>query len=78
MPEIIPLTMRDYVIMKDNGSMVQFTDGEIVIFDTTIEANEVSKSFKGSKIEPTQRLSKRNRKILRRNIKKYSYNNCPF
>ena len=71
MQTTIPLYQTDFVILRSNGDFLKFKNGEIVIYNDIKEANEDSKHFPQSKVLNCLKLSRRNRKILRKNIKKF-------
>ena len=71
MQTTIPLYQTDFVILRSNGDFLKFKNGEIVIYSDIEEANEDSKLFPQSKVSNCLKLSRRNRKILRKNIKEF-------
>lgn len=71
MQTTIPLYQTDFVILRSNGDFLKFKNGEIVIYNDIKEANDDSKHFQQSKVSNCLKLSRRNRKVLRKNIKEF-------
>ena len=71
MQTTIPLYQTDLVILRSNGDFLKFKNGEIVIYNDIKEANDDSKHFPQSKVSNCLKLSRRNRKVLRKNIKEF-------
>ena len=71
MQTTIPLYQTDFVILRSNGDFLKFKNGEIVIYNDIKKANDDSKHFPQSKVSNCLKLSRRNRKILRKNIKEF-------
>lgn len=71
MQTTIPLYQTDFVILRSNGDFLKFKNGEIVIYNDIKEANDDSKHFPQSEVSNCLKLSRRNRKILRKNIKEF-------
>lgn len=71
MQTTIPLYQTDFVILRSNGDFLKFKNGEIVIYSDIKEANEDSKCLPQSKVLNCLKLSRRNRKVLRKNIKEF-------
>lgn len=62
---------KDYVIIKSNGDFYTFTDGEIIIYNDIKLATYDFKEFEGAKLVSCLRLTKRQRKVLRKNIREF-------
>ena len=71
MHTITPLFKNDYVILHSLSEFHTFADGEIIIYDTYVEAKNDCSKFEKSKVVSCTKLSRKNRKILRRNIEKF-------
>ena len=76
MQSTVELYPYDFVLVKSNGDFYKFEDGEVIIFAKRESAVKASEGFPASKVVSTTRLSRRERKALRQNIKKY--NEIPF
>lgn len=61
----------DFVIIQSNGDFYQFTDGEYIIFPERAEAERYCAKLTNAKVYSCTKLSKKNRKNLRQNIRKY-------
>ena len=68
----IELYPYDFVIVKSNGELYNFEDGETIIYAKRDTALMDSKKFPGSKVVSTTKLSRKSRKQLRKNIKEFS------
>lgn len=67
-----PLFDNDYVILHNNGDFHSFVDGEIIIYGDKEEAKRDCLEFSSSKVVSCTALARRNRKALRKNIRKFS------
>ena len=63
----------DYVIIRSDGSFYHFEDGEIIIYGDVREAYQDSKTFKDAKMISCTRLSRKQRKELRKNIRTFAH-----
>ena len=67
----VPLYDKDYVIINSKGEFLSHEDGRIVIYGDVMVATEDFKNLKDCKMWSCTYLSAKNRKILRKNIRKY-------
>lgn len=65
------LYSSDIVIILGNGEFYKFTDGEVVIYDSAIEAHKDSKELLGAKTCSCHWLPIEKKKELLDNIEKF-------
>ena len=63
---------NDYVIIRNDGKMYHFEDGEIIIYGDIKMAHHDFIKIKASKILSCTKLSRRYRKELRKNIREFA------
>ena len=67
-----PLYDGDYVILFNTGEFHSFIDGGIIIYNDKDEAKRDCLELGTSKVISCTALTRRNRKELRKNIRKFS------
>ena len=70
------LYSTDFVILKPHRKFYEFEDGEIIIYPTRHQAEMDSKDMKNATVISCTRLTKKLRRVLRRNIEEH--NKLPF
>lgn len=64
---------KDYVIIKSDGTFYTFSDGEIIIYNDVREVYRDSKEINALKFISCVKLSRKQRKELRKNIRIYAF-----